>query len=282
MLLATSASGGILVTSATGTPYQFTSVSDFVGGGQMAGLSVTVVYDNGDMETRTWVDMAGGLEGGINRSFSTLDWKIEAITSATSGTFGDQDENNSDDGILETVGEFWEFEVKPEAFTGGRNHVAKLILDGVQAGIVFDRPVLDGSLIGTPYHPVETTPDNGFSDEHPERNQEGADLLDLFVSQASGEGTAGSWRGRDFYATDFDNSTEDDLLASYLNQAGTFGDLYTRLEISFLDGFGATSFTFGLDTDRVTGLQAIPEPSSLIVLLMSLSGAAAARRRSNK
>ena len=165
---------------------------------------------------------------------------------------------------METPNEFWEFEVKPEAFSGTRNHVAKLILDGTAAGIVFDRPVLNNAVIGTPYHPVEKTFDGGLPGT--QRNHEGADELDTaFASLATVEGTTGSARGRDFYSPEFDNSTEDDVEVLYRNQVGTFGDLFTRVEITFLDGYGASSFNFGIDTDRVTGLTAIPEPSSIAV-----------------
>ena len=48
---------------------------------------------------------------------------------------------------------------------------------------------------------------------------------------------------------------------------------------AFEDGFGATSFNFGIDTDRVTGLMVIPEPSAGMAIALLLAAPLLTRRR---
>lgn len=166
----------------------------------------------------------------------------------------------------------------------------KIILDGgainpstgTNANIVFDRPVLGGTLIGTPYSPTQPG-DTGAS----KRPHEGTDDISI-VGSSTEFGTPDSQRGRDFYSEEFDGDGEISVAVTYMNLVGTFGDLFTRVEILFPDNGGldvsaTSSFKFAIDTDKTTGLTvAIPEPSSLIYFSAVFGCVLFKRRRSRK
>jgi hypothetical protein len=205
---------GLITTagSTPGTTVRATSIDDTITGAQMGGLVVTGTFSNATVVTCIWsgsTSGCSGTNGGVSLSL-----------------------NESGDTFLG----IWNL-----SFSG--SNLTNLLLDGLNAGIAFDRTTTSIPFIGTPGSSLGVD----------------ASGATLGLSNLLLNGSA--------------NYTNQVAVGS----AAAVGDLFTQLSISFGNGLNVvngTAATFTADTDRV-----VPEPATWAMLGTGLLGVSLLRRR---